>query len=94
MNNAQMEPEQVLVISTNTGVTEAEIKKSLSVVVLPEAALGGYEQEQRAVQLCAGARSTKVLAASRPVRIEQIPNEKSFRRHQSFRYVSEVGAVL
>lgn len=94
VNNAQMEPEQVLVISTNTGVTEAEIKKSLSVVVLPKRPLGDTSGSKEQYSFALSEISKEVMAASRPVRIEQIPNEKEFSETQSFRYVAEVGAVL
>ncbi|MBL8633022.1 MAG: alpha-2-macroglobulin [Myxococcales bacterium] len=94
VNNAQMEPEQVLVISTNTGVTEPEIKNALSVVVLPKRPPGDKSGSKEQYGFALSEISSEVLAQSRPVKIEQIPNEKEYAETHSFRYVAEVGEVL
>ena len=94
VNNAQMEPEPVLVVQTNTGVTESEMKNALSVVVLPKRPPNdkGSSKEQYGFSL--SEIGPDVLKLARPVKVEQIPNEHEFSETHSFRYFAEVGEVL
>lgn len=94
VNNAQMEPEQVLVLATNTGVTEAEIKNALSVVVLPKRPPNDKSPSKEQYGFSLNEIGPDVLAHARPVKVEQIPNEKEYSETHSFRYVAEVGEIL
>lgn len=94
VNNAQMEPEQVLVVQTNTGVTEAEVKNALSVVVLPKRPPNDKSPSKQQYGFSLSELGPDVLKLARPVKIEQIPNEKEYSETHSFRYFAEVGEVL
>jgi len=94
VNNAQMEPEQVLVVQTNTGVTEAEIKNALTVVVLPKRPPGDKTGAKEQYGFSLSELGPDVLKLARPVKFEQIPNEKEYSETHSFRYLAEVGEVL
>ncbi len=94
VNNAQMEPEPVLVVQTNTGVTEAEMKSALSVVVLPKRPPGDKTGSTEQYGYSLNEIGPDVLKVSRPVKVEQIPNEKEYSETHSFRYFAEVGELL
>lgn len=94
VNNAQMEPESVLVIQTNTGVTEAEMGKAVKVVVLPKRPPKDKSSSKEQYGFSLSEIGPEVLSASRAVKLAQIPNEREYSETHSFRYTAEVGEVL
>lgn len=94
VNNAQMEPESVMVFQTNTGVTEAEMKKVVKAFALPKRPPGDTGTSKQQYGFGLSEIGENVLRVSRPVALEQIPNEREFSETHSFRYAAEVGELL
>ncbi len=95
VNNAQYEPEQVLILETNTGVQEAEMRKAVTAYVLPLRPPG--EKGATTTEPYAWGVyeiSPDVLRASRQVKLEQIANERDYSMVHSFRYQAEVGRYV
>ena len=94
VNNAQYEPEQVLLLETNTGVTEAEMKKAISAYVLPVRPLKEATPQKEQYSWGTYEISNEVLKASTPLKLEQIPNEREFATTHSFRFQADVGRMV
>ena len=94
VNNAQYEPEQVIILETNTGVQEAEMRKAVTAYMLPvqppgEKARSGEPHAWGVYEI-----SNEVLRASQPLKLEQIANERDYATVHSFRYQAEVGRYV
>ena len=94
VNNAQYEPEQVLLVEMNTGVTEAEMKKSVSAYVLPLRPLTDQTDNKEPYSWSAYEVTPEVLKKSAALRLDQIPNEKDYAETHSFKYQAEVGRYV
>ncbi len=94
VNNEQYEPEQVLLIELNTGVTELEMRKGVSAYVLPLRPLTEKTQSGEPYTWTSSEVSQEVLKKSQPLKLEQIPNEKEYATLHSFRYQAEVGRSI
>jgi uncharacterized protein YfaS (alpha-2-macroglobulin family) len=94
VNNAQYEPEQVLILETNTGVQEAEMRKAVTAYVLPVQPPGEKTKSSEPHAWGVYEISPEVLRASQPLKLEQIANERDYATVHSFRYQAEVGRYV
>lgn len=95
VNNAQYEPEQVLLLEANTGVTEQEMRNAVSAYLLPLRPLKDPNPGSKDAHYWIASEITKeVLAAAQPLKLEQIANEKDYATLHSFRYQADVGRSI
>ncbi|MCP3100315.1 alpha-2-macroglobulin [Myxococcus sp. K15C18031901] len=96
VRNERYEPEQVLIVTLSTGVTEEELRKHLSVWVLPrnkassegEDAIPNHAWDD--VQLI----GDEVLAGSTRLKLEPISTDREHATLHSFRVHADVGRYL
>ncbi len=94
VNNAQYEPEQVLLVETNTGISEAEMRKAINAYLLPLRPLADKSNNKEPYAWSTYEVSKEVLAKSQPVRLDQIANERDYATLHSFRYQGDVGRTV
>lgn len=94
VNNAQYEPEQVLLIEMNTGVTEQEMRNAVVAYLLPLRPLAENSKSTEPYAWSSYEVSQEVLKKSQQLKLEQIANEKDYATLHSFRYQAEVGRSL
>ena len=96
VRNARYEPEQVLVVTTTTGVHEDELQKNLRVLLLPKDKPEG--PEGAAVEDFTGWDidnvSRAVLDAATPVALSAIPAELTYPTQHTFKIQAPVGRQL
>jgi uncharacterized protein YfaS (alpha-2-macroglobulin family) len=86
VRNERDRPEQVLAIETSLGMTEAELKKSLHVYLLPAnyPATATEEEKQNFQWSQPGEVTANILALSTPVKLTTIPAEQNYAALHSF----------
>ncbi|MFO0577714.1 MAG: alpha-2-macroglobulin [Polyangia bacterium] len=94
VNNAQYEPEQVLIVEMNTGVVEAEARKAVSAYVLPLRKQDDNTGSREPYHWSTTEISPEVIKQSEPLRLEQIPSDREYATVHSFRYQAEVGRKI
>lgn len=94
VNNAQYEPEQVIIVEANTGVLETEIRKTVSAYVLPIRPRNDKTGEQGQYRWGTTEISPEVIKDSQALRLEQIPSDREYATVHSFRYTAEVGRLV
>ena len=94
VNNAQYEPEQVLLVDANTGISESEMRRSINAFLLPLRPLQDKSGSKEPYTWSAYEVSKDVLAKSQPVRLDQIANERDYATLHSFRYQADVGRTI
>lgn len=99
VRNERYEPEQVLVVNTTAGVSEAEIVKNLSVVVLPKDLPPHQKQEgEKDYQWSRWSDPSKIgpeiLQVSTPVKLKPLPRDREYAELHSFQYAVPPGKYL
>jgi len=94
VNNQQYEPEQVLLVDVNTGVTELEMRNAVSAYLLPLRPPNEKGNTTEPYSWSSQEVSQEVLKRSQPVKLEQIANEREYATLHSFRYQAEVGRTI
>ncbi|HAH07531.1 MAG TPA: alpha-2-macroglobulin [Elusimicrobia bacterium] len=96
VRNERYEPERVLVVQTSAGALESEIRKALSVYVLPQdlpAVQGGTSIRNYRWHDPAKV-SPEILALSTPLQLEPLPTDREYSTLHSFRLKAEAGRHL
>lgn len=88
VRNEQDHPEQVLILESSVGVTEAELKRSLHVYALPDNRPGTpTEEEKRDYEWQnPGEVTAAILALSSPLPLKTIPAEDNYATVHSFKF--------
>ncbi|KTD20064.1 Alpha-2-macroglobulin [Legionella lansingensis] len=88
IRNEQDRPEQVLALETSLGVTEAELKKSLHVYLLPEnyPATVASEEKKNYEWQNPGEVSASILKLSTPLSMQTIPADRNFATLHSYKF--------
>jgi uncharacterized protein YfaS (alpha-2-macroglobulin family) len=98
VRNERDEPEQVLVLNFSTGVTEAELRESLQVWLLPRdrAAANGEPAQQNNDWVRQGVQfiGQEVLATASKLKLDAVPTDREHATLHSFRIQAEVGRYL
>jgi alpha-2-macroglobulin len=99
VRNERYEPEQVLVVNTTAGVSEAEIVKNLSVFVLPKDLPPVQKQEaKKDYQWSEWSDPSKIgpeiLERSSPVKLTSLPRDREYAELHSFKYSVPPGRYL
>lgn len=94
VNNAEYEPEQVLVLETSTGVLETEIRQAVSAWLLPLRPLAEAGNKTEPYDWGQHELSKEVLEKATPVKLDQIANERDFATTHSFKFHADVGRML
>jgi len=99
VRNERYEPEQVLVIQTTAGVSESEIMKNLSVVVLPKDLPAHQKQEGKKDYLWSewsepAKIGPEILKLSSPVKLIPLPRDREYAETHSFKYTVTPGKYL
>ena len=99
VRNERYEPEQVLVVATTAGVSEAEIVKNLSVVVLPKDLPPIQKQEgKKDYQWSEWSDPSKIgpeiLEQSTSVKLKPLPRDREYSELHSFKYTVPPGRSL
>ncbi len=99
VRNERYEPEQVLVVNTTTGVSEPELVKNLSVVVLPKDLPPVQKQEGKKDYKWeewsdASKIGPEILELSTPVKLTPLPRDREYAELHSFRYTAPAGRYL
>jgi uncharacterized protein YfaS (alpha-2-macroglobulin family) len=98
VNNDRHEPEQVLVLTLSTGVTEAELRKNLQVWTLPRdrPAKDGQPVVPDAAWTDDGVQTIgeELLTASARLKLDAVPTDTEHATLHSFRIQADVGRTL
>ncbi len=99
VRNERYEPEQVLVVATTAGVSEAEMVKNLSVFLLPKDLPPIQKQEgKKDYQWSEWSDPSKigpeVLELSTPVKLKPLPRDREYAELHSFKYSIPPGRYL
>jgi uncharacterized protein YfaS (alpha-2-macroglobulin family) len=91
VRNEKDRPEQVLTLETTLGVTEAELKKSLHVYLLPKdyPASATEETKQNYSWQNPGEVTAAILALSQPLALTAIPADRDFATLHSYKLTAE-----
>src|SRR5574341_1504385 len=99
VRNEWYEPEQVLVVTTTAGVSEAEMVKNLSVVLLPrdlppvqgQEGKKDYKWSERSDPSKIG---PEILSLATPVTLKPLPRDREYAELHSFKYSAPAGRYL
>jgi hypothetical protein len=98
VRNDRYEPEQVLILTLSTGVTEAELRKRLQVWVMPKdlAAKEGEPAKPNHDWTSHGWQSVgqEVLRSAQKLQLDPVPTDKEHATLHSFRIRADVGRHL
>ncbi len=88
VRNEQDHPEQVLILESSVGVTEAELKRALHVYALPEnlPATATVEEKKNYEWQNPGEVTAAILALSSPLPLKTIPAEENYASLHSFKF--------
>ncbi|KTC86786.1 alpha-2-macroglobulin [Legionella brunensis] len=91
IRNEQDRPEQILTVETSLGVTEAELKKSLHVYLLPEnyPATVSEEEKKNYAWQNPGEVSASILKLSSPLSLQAIPADRNFATLHSYKFTAQ-----
>lgn len=85
--NDRYEPEQVLVLTFNQAIRDADVARALDVRLLPDVDPRKPASEQRGgTWWSAGDVDERVLAAAQPLKLQPVPGEREFVETHGFRY--------
>jgi len=94
VDNDRMEPEEVLVLETTAGITEAELGKNLTAWVMPLYATDEEKTAKRRHTWSTELISPEDLKKAKPLKLTQIAAEREYATLHSFRYQAEVGRTV
>ena len=88
VRNAQDRPEQILAVETSLGVTDANMKKSLHVYLLPQnyPATATEDEKKNYQWQNPGEVSASVLALSSPLTMQAIPADRNYTNLHSYKF--------
>ncbi|WED44320.1 alpha-2-macroglobulin family protein [Legionella cardiaca] len=91
IRNERDRPEQILTIDTSLGVTEAELKKSLHVYLLPQnyPATATEEEKKNYEWQNPGEVSPSILKLSSPLPLQAIPADRNFATLHSYKFTAQ-----
>lgn len=91
VRNEQDRPEQVLALETSLGATDAEIKKSLHVYLLPPnyPATAAEEEKKNYEWQNPGEVTRNILALSTPLAIQPIPADRNYATLHSYKFTAQ-----